>query len=112
VTTTLHTRPADAGPAEHRLRLIARALDRDDLETARELAGMPLGAPQLALVASDLTAREAATILGLTRPDGSPRDSFYKITRELGGYRNTGGSWMFTEAGINRFKEGGGRRCS
>jgi hypothetical protein len=56
----------------------------------------------------DLTAREAATMLRLTKPDGSPRDSFYKLAPALGGYRVTGG-WRFPRAGIETYRKNGGK---
>jgi hypothetical protein len=57
----------------------------------------------------DLTARDAAAIVGLTRPDGTPRDTFYDLAPQLGGYKVSGG-WRFPRAGIEAFKRNGGDR--
>ena len=57
----------------------------------------------------DLTSKEAARILGLTRPDGSPRDSFYRLVDELGGYPVPGG-YRFPRERVEAFKRRGGVR--
>jgi hypothetical protein len=57
---------------------------------------------------SDLTANEAAALLCIARPDGTPRDSFYKLAPRLGGYRVAGNQWRIPREAIERFKRTGG----
>jgi hypothetical protein len=52
-----------------------------------------------------LDARAAATILGLTKPDGSPRDSFYARVAPAIGYR-VGKTWRFPADRVAAYRKG------
>jgi hypothetical protein len=70
-----------------------------------EHLGGPLSAPESSQ--DDYTAKQAARLLNLTRPDGSPQDSFYKLTEELGGYQlNASGHLRFPHATVDDFRRG------
>ena len=82
----LHWLTEDTDPPEWRdkLRRENRAIRERFPNIERDLGGPVAAAP-------DLSAKEAASILGLTRPDGAPQDSFYNVARkELGAYKIAG----------------------
>ena len=58
----------------------------------------------------DLDSKHAAKELGLLKPNGTPRDSWYKIAPTLipfGAYR-VGGDWRVPIAALDAFKKNGG----
>ena len=73
---------------------------REQHQAIDEALGGPLDA------GPDYTAREAAAILNLARPNGTPQDKFYDVAREQLGAYELDGRLRIRRASLEAFRRG------